>query len=187
MSRPKKCACGCGAAVAWSDKFQRWNKFVHGHNSAVIRAESEKCKVCGLPFDRPDIPARYPGDKRRGAVKGMCRPCYGKDRWRRLMKESPEKINAQRRASTQRLRKAVIDGLGGKCACCGVVELEFLTLDHVDGGGRKHRKEKGCWTAMYREVRDSNFKTKKYRVLCWNCNAAIGITGKVCPHKRKKK
>src|SRR3989304_6254325 len=30
-----------------------------------------------------------------------------------------------------------------KCACCGDGNIEFLTIDHINGGGAKHRRELG--------------------------------------------
>ena len=29
------------------------------------------------------------------------------------------------------------------CKCCGEKEMKFLSMDHVNGGGNKHRKELG--------------------------------------------
>ena len=39
------------------------------------------------------------------------------------------------------LRREVVNHYGGKCACCGEVELKFLAIDHAGGGGNKHRRE----------------------------------------------
>src|SRR3990172_5963982 len=41
------------------------------------------------------------------------------------------------------LRREVLDHYGGACACCGETTLEFLSLDHKNGGGTKHRNEIG--------------------------------------------
>lgn len=67
-----------------------------------------------------------------------------------------------------------------KCACCGENEVEFLTLDHIDG----IRKYHDAW-AEYRFLIANNFPHKdKLRVLCMNCNWSLGIKG-YCPHKQK--
>lgn len=78
---------------------------------------------------------------------------------------------------------------GGKptCSCCGETHIEFLTIDHIQGGGKKHRlalsrngdREIGG-TKFYQWLKNNNFPSG-YRVLCFNCNAAKGMFGK-CPH-----
>jgi len=71
-----------------------------------------------------------------------------------------------------------------KCACCNDTHLEFLTIDHVDGGGRKHYKEIGG-TGLYRWLRKNGYP-KGFQVLCFNCNFAkhVYVT---CPHQREEK
>lgn len=65
------------------------------------------------------------------------------------------------------------------CACCHATELEFLTFDHINGGGSQHRKT----------VKDMAWWLNKegfppgFRVLCLNCNGALGFYG-YCPHQR---
>lgn len=38
-------------------------------------------------------------------------------------------------------RRKTIDHYGGKCICCGEVQLEFLHIDHVDTPGCVERAE----------------------------------------------
>ena len=69
-----------------------------------------------------------------------------------------------------------------KCACCGWdKDMDGLSIDHKYG--RKDPKEpKGLSSvALYRYVKKSGYPTT-FRVLCLNCNAAIGHHGK-CPHE----
>lgn len=57
-----------------------------------------------------------------------------------------------------------------KCHHCNETDLGVLTLDHVDGGGNKHRKESGmktgynacCWLKKHGYP-------EGFQVLCWNC------------------
>lgn len=69
-----------------------------------------------------------------------------------------------------------------KCACCGEDIYEFLTIDHINGGGHKHRKQIGMGN-LYRWLRKNNFP-KGYQVLCFNCNCGKIKNGCICPHKR---
>ena len=82
---------------------------------------------------------------------------------------------------TQRLM--VLEHYGGKCACCGEDHPEFLSLDHINGGGHKHqleikRRHVVEWVAA------KGFPAG-FRVLCHNCNQALGHYG-YCPHRRKE-
>lgn len=69
-----------------------------------------------------------------------------------------------------------------KCKCCGVEQLEFLGLDHIDGGGNAHRKEvKRNGNSFYNWLKRNNYPTG-LQVLCHNCNMAKGFYGR-CPHE----
>jgi hypothetical protein len=71
-----------------------------------------------------------------------------------------------------------------KCACCGESHIEFLSIDHVNGGGNKHRREIGIHCGgkpFYQWLKRSGYPSG-YRVLCHNCNFASGHGG--CPHTK---
>jgi hypothetical protein len=78
-----------------------------------------------------------------------------------------------------RQREEVLSHYGEKCICCGESELKFLTIDHIDGGGNSHREKIG--SNIYRWLIKNSFP-QGFRILCFNCNCAIGIYGK-CPHE----
>jgi hypothetical protein len=92
-----------------------------------------------------------------------------------------------KRAKVYRLtkRQTVLNHYGGKCACCGIDNYEFLAIDHIDGNGSQQRKELGD------AGRGQNFVSwlirndlpEGYQVLCHNCNFAKGAYGQ-CPHQR---
>lgn len=65
------------------------------------------------------------------------------------------------------------------CACCKETTLEFLALDHIHGGGRKHRQT--IQMRWWEWLRKQGYP-KGFRVLCHNCNQAIGVYGS-CPHQ----
>lgn len=81
------------------------------------------------------------------------------------------------------IRKAVIEKYGGKCMCCSEAQLEFLVIDHINGGGNKQRKIMSV-TKFYKILFDTEINNKDYRVLCHNCNSALGFYG-YCPHKER--
>ena len=72
-----------------------------------------------------------------------------------------------------------------RCQCpsnqCTETHIEFMTIDHIEGGGTQHRKElsqKG--TTQYVWIKNNNYPLG-FRILCMNCNFAFGIIG-YCPH-----
>lgn len=72
-----------------------------------------------------------------------------------------------------------------KCNCCGESELEFLTIDHIDGCGARHRRSISNFTELsgekfYRWLIKNNFPSG-YQVLCFNCNFGKYVNGE-CPH-----
>ncbi len=80
-------------------------------------------------------------------------------------------------------REDALSAYGAMCACCGETEKRFLCIDHINGGGGKHRKEKGVKGRFYKWLA-SNSYPKEFQVLCYNCNLAKGFYGK-CPHSEE--
>lgn len=70
---------------------------------------------------------------------------------------------------------------GYECACCGEKEKAFLTIDHVYGGGCKHRKEIG--SDIYRWLRKNKYPPG-FQVLCMNCQWGKKNCNGVCPHQK---
>lgn len=86
------------------------------------------------------------------------------------------------------LRMDAFAAYGGKCQCCGEKHWQFLVIDHIDGGGRKHRLEigngvekRGTGAGMYLWLKRQGYPAG-FQVLCANCNMAKERqTG--CPHR----
>jgi len=55
-----------------------------------------------------------------------------------------------------------------QCKECGERHIEFLEMDHINGGGTKHRKTEDI-RSMYYYLRTNKFP-EGYQVLCSNCN-----------------
>jgi hypothetical protein len=111
----------------------------------------------------------------------------GQGRWRSKM-ESKEALNSWSRGRTRMLRLKVIEAYGSECACCGETEPAFLTLDHINGGGNKHRMEvcgNASTASFYTWVIRNGFPRDILRLLCYNCNCARAYVG-YCPHETNK-
>lgn len=73
-----------------------------------------------------------------------------------------------------------IEHFGGACQCCGETIAEFLTMEHLQGGGNQDRKT--FHGNIYARARKEGYPPEKYGLLCMNCNFAEGKYG-YCPHK----
>lgn len=93
--------------------------------------------------------------------------------------------NKYAREYLQKRRKIVVEFYGGtpaRCACCGETEYAFLSIDHLNGGGTKHRES--IKTNIYNWIIKNNFPDG-FQILCHNCNQAKGYYGE-CPHVYKR-
>jgi len=91
------------------------------------------------------------------------------------------RVNARQRSMN--VKRLVIDHYGGRCNCCGEDRLAFLTIDHVDGRGNKHRDSvgRGNGRDFYHWLIQNDFPSG-FQVLCFNCNCGRSVNGGVCPH-----
>lgn len=55
-----------------------------------------------------------------------------------------------------------------QCAHCGIIDIDLLCIDHVNGGGGRHRKEAG-YSYIYSWLKTNNYPDG-FQVLCYNCN-----------------
>jgi len=84
------------------------------------------------------------------------------------------KAKKQRRVRHHTDRQLVLNLLGHCCALCGCEEERWLTIDHVTGGGKEHRKERST-AGTYRDIIKDPDAKKKYRVLCYQCNDVLPL------------
>jgi len=68
---------------------------------------------------------------------------------------------------SQRRKTQIHNLLGGKCKHCGEKDSRVLQIDHVYGDGAEERREGLSRTQLYRNIEKS---TKRYQLLCANCN-----------------
>lgn len=122
-----------------------------------------------------------------------CKVCRSKDWLDYKTKPGREfRLEKQRLYSKQKGRhirelalKAYSKSNNPFCKCCGETTYEFLAIDHINGGGNKHRRDTtnkcGSYN-MYCWLKRNNYP-EGFQVLCHNCNLAKGFYG-VCPHQK---
>ena len=117
---------------------------------------------------------RSPKERQRQSKKA-------KKRWARMTPEQKQIANVAVKAHNQNLKNEMIEAYGGVCTCCGETASIFLTIDHIDGSGAKDRANGLRGANLYRKLRREGWPKDNYRILCFNCNIAVGVLGS-CPH-----
>lgn len=159
----------------------------------LIESATKRCIRCGLEKSHQEF-CRH--KKSKDGLSGYCKICNSevKKLWRknnpelarRLRRRSFEKHrdkrNESRRQQRQKLRNEVISYYGGKCKCCGETTNEFLTIDHINGGGAEYRRRDSSHSHIYHWLKQNNFPAEGFRILCYNCNCCLGHYG-YCPHQ----
>ncbi len=81
-------------------------------------------------------------------------------------------INEQARIRNNNLRLKILSFYSNStltCARCGFDDTDVLVLDHINDGGRKHKRDTVSGQAFYHWLRKNDFPPG-LQVLCCNCN-----------------
>lgn len=169
--------------------------------------ENKLCSKCGIEkslnnfyYDKSKTDKRHPECKscfnqrmketrKMSAFKFRFNP-YQKE-WHRTYRRT-EKYKKWRRVEltkqsikARELKREIVNHYGGKCACCGITEIAFLTIDHINNDGYKLRQANGQRLSgyfFYKKIIKENYPND-LQILCFNCNIARQHNGGVCPHK----
>lgn len=111
---------------------------------------------------------------------------YGKAYWNKYHQDHKAERNEKRRVRNIATRYTVLsyysDGIP-YCKCCGESTYEFLTVDHINNDGSKHRREIGSRGDDICRWLIKNKFPSGFQILCMNCNFAKGKY-KSCPHTK---
>jgi len=91
-----------------------------------------------------------------------------KEQNRKYRENNRQKIRELSKKYHERLKLQVLIHYGGdppKCSC-GFSDIRALTIDHINGGGRKHRSQ--MHIMFYQWIKKNHFPDG-YQVLCMNC------------------
>ena len=110
-------------------------------------------------------------------LDSVCKKCKAKI-WKQWRTKNYEKRKAYSKSKRLEYKQIVISHYGGCCAVCGERCLAFLCIDHIDGGGNKHRRIMNIHGgAIYLALIRDGFPPG-YQVLCHNHNMKKGIAWK---------
>jgi hypothetical protein len=164
-------------------------------NRAKASGYERRCKTCWASWYKKPLPKR----KRCGRcevfkpVRAFAKRLLG---LQAICKSCMVAINRQ---SQVRLRLEVLTQYSPskkfpQCSCMGCKEtrIPFLTLDHINNDGARHRRElakelgrrddgRSSGTHVYLDVKRRGFPPG-FQTLCWNCNCGRRLNGGLCPH-----
>ena len=82
----------------------------------------------------------------------------------------PERVKVSRKNVYNNRKRRAFELLGGAfCESCGCDELDFLEINHIDGGGCKEWRSRRA--AMHDDLLSGKRATDDLNVLCRVCNA----------------
>jgi hypothetical protein len=144
----------------------------HGENAARTGLNFFKyCPICDLWKPRTEFHKNGRG--------GYCKACLVPKKAAEYQRDR-EQILARESARRHSLRLEMIAAYGDRCACCGEARQEFLSIEHVNGGGKAHQRRTG--NVLF-DLKKRGWPKDGFTLLCFNCNCGKGRLG-VCPHER---
>jgi len=152
------------------------------HGYASLDVASGMC-LCGfLSRSRRGLASHLYKARRPERVKGH--------RFRQWARYGGQ-YRARQRARNREIKVRVLTHYGRgtlACACCGELELDFLTIEHKDRNGTADRLavmgRKVGGHAYYRALIKLGLPDKNLEVLCHNCQWGRKISG-TCPHQSR--
>ena len=118
-----------------------------------------RCKKC-LEAKREKAKSR----RKNRVANGQCSSCNNLAKKNHVL---CDKCIAAMKRIYDKNRIAIFNAYGNKCASCGESIQEFLQIDHINGGGRKHKRSLSM--NFYAWLVKNNFP-KGFQILCANCN-----------------
>jgi hypothetical protein len=118
--------------------------------------------------------------KRTESIRGI--PI--KEYMRQYREKNRLHLNRSKQLEREVLKREVFAEYGNVCACCPEDRYEFLSIDHIEGGG-KNKVPNCTGKDLYRWLRKNGHPKDKFRLLCHNCNQSMGYYG-YCPHNLER-
>lgn len=172
-----RCACTCGATKDVMAHHLRSNNPRGDTRSCgclkkeLMQGDTITCKTCGVEKSADLFYLKGGGSTTRHNVCRTClAPFYNTQKKERNL---ANKLRAFRHYSASDTPF---------CACCSESHIEFLTMDHIGGGGAEHREQLGNGSGVLHQWLVKNNFPDGFQVLCMNCNISLGAFG-FCPHK----
>jgi predicted nucleic acid-binding Zn ribbon protein len=178
--RKKLGLCVCGNPLADDGRKMCPDCHLHYREKGLraFRITHHLCTRCGNPIDTDGTTCSKCREESRNYQRDHAEHYR---QWHDLHRGHAKVHDKERYRA---LKIQVLAHYGEKCSCCGEDQIEFLCLDHINGGGTQHRRELNAYgNSFYRKLVKEGYPPG-YQVLCHNCNQSLGLYG-YCPHQKK--
>jgi len=91
------------------------------------------------------------------------------EKWRNYRLQNRDRLREKANRFNHQLKLEVLTHYGGEppcCQICGFEDIRALSIDHIEGDGREHRKKIGSGLRAWLK---RNHYPEGYQVLCMNC------------------
>ena len=161
-------------------------KYIRSDGSTAYYYVCRLCKKNSNELHRVNNPGKHKQYRQRWHQKNRDRMLMAQKKYR---EDHPELLERARK-KTLELKTTVYNHYSNSnphCMCpgCCVDNVRVLCLDHINGGGTKHRKEVSRSNASYWRWFIKNNFPDGYRILCHNCNHSYAVYGE-CLHDQVK-
>lgn len=130
----------------------------------------------------------YIDKSKKRMLSAYCKKCSNDNRKKNICGSQANYYQANRaiileklRIKGRELKKGVLSHYspGGQCCCvqCGEARIDCLSLDHINGGGNKHKETTGYGSNFYKWVIRNGFPDG-LQTLCMNCQWVKRYTNK---------
>ena len=138
-----------------------------------------KCRVCNVELtDENWAPSL------RNKNSRICKKCHyekgmiwrrgNRDRVNKSSRKHYRKDPSKHHKAVDKARKKVridmIAAYGGKCARCGISDVDVLAIDHIYNNGAEDRRNHLYGYNLYRQLKKLGWPKDEFQLLCKNCN-----------------
>jgi hypothetical protein len=132
------------------------------------------CSICNENANASHKKLEQIRKKQNTCVKGDGKPIAPNSN--RFCQEHLDKSRKTTKRCNLKTKKEVMSHYSSNgvphCNICGVTNLQYLTIDHINGDGREHREKNGLQgSKIYHWLRKNDYPTD-FQVLCYNHNMA---------------
>lgn len=167
--------CNARRSKEWGERYKARNL-----RFGPLASTKKICAKCRKEKDGSEF---SPEPRTKCGLRSYCLACNATLR-RAYRAKRKDEVNMQVSSRKRTIRLEVLRVYGGShpsCACCGETRYEFLVIDHMNGRGQEQRDLLGRrGNELYLWLKQQGYPDG-YRVLCSNCNSALGWHG-YCPH-----
>lgn len=187
------CICDCGnETLGYGHALRVGEKLSCGCWRQVMFDATKICGRCRKELPHSEFyktgRANARVNSERNELTPYCRRCTRIVRMDQYSK-NPESYNHRTHLWNYALKLEVLDHYSGArchCRCCGETEPRMLAIDHINGGGHKHRSSLGkgktfAGVKFYKWLKDQGYPSG-YQVLCHNCNWMKHLNKGHCTH-----